>query len=396
MAERIIGNLKEILDIGGGVGFFAERVSGNPEIGLGGEYAGWGDYVTNERLPAYIGNFLGRKLEESEILELSSKGFDSRFLTLGLDEGKQKEVEIAVGERLIRGALEANNWQPEDIDAVFIGTTIPAHTHFTVEIAQRAGIPDRTPKVSVHTACDSSMRALYLALNNESLKGKKVLLGGVENLSHGLIGTKDTQALQLFGNGGAVIGLVPGESLTSIVSTSTTIYDEEGALQVAMAYPPPEGETPGMKVYESKNHLVVAGKLPKPEDGSSILMKDNRGMLKLFAFNTAQIAAGTLLEYQNLRELTGTPDDWFDGVVMHHANFKIAESQSRKLDKEYGLKFDLTNHFVVREFGNVSAASPMISWLKQADRMTPGTKWFFLGYGAGGYYDSIVAEVPKR
>lgn len=378
------------------MGYFAERVPGKPEIGLGGEYAGWGVMLSNDQLPAYLENFLGRKLAASETLELSSKGFDSRFLTLHFSLEGQKEVEIAVGERLVAGALQANNWNPEEVDALFIGTSIPTHPHYTVEIAQRVGIPEKTPKVSVHTACDSSMRALNLALSTRNLQGKKVLIGGIENLSRGLIGTKDTQALQLFGNAGAVIGIVPGESLVPVVSRSATIYDEEGALQVAMAYDVPKGDLPAMDYFPDENHIVIAGKLPEPEDGSSIKMKDNRGMLKLFGYNTADIVAQTLNQFKSRTGASGNPDGWFDGVVMHHANYKIAESQSRRLERAHGLKLDLTKHFVVREFGNVSAASPMISWLKQVDKMKEGTRWLFVGYGAGGYYDTLVAEVPQR
>lgn len=396
MVDRLNPQPKEVLEIGNGVSYFAERVPGNSETGMGGEYAGWGLAVANEQLPSYVEEFLGRKLEENETLELTSKGFDSRFLTLHLSEDAQKEIEIAVGERLVRGALEANKWEPDEIGALFIGTSIPTHKNYTADIAQRTGIPDTTPKISVHTACDSSMRALNTALKSRNLQGRKVLIGGIENLSHGLIGTKDTQALQLFGNGGAVIGIVPGESLTPIVSRSETIYDAEGALQVAMAYDVPEGDSPAVDFFPEENHIIIAGRLPEPEDGSSIKMKDNRGMLKLFGYNTADIVAQTLNQFRSRTGITGNPDEWFDGVIMHHANYKIAESQSRRLERVYGLELDLTKHFIVREFGNVSAASPMISWLKQADRMKEGTRWLFVGYGAGGYYDTIIAEVPKK
>jgi 3-oxoacyl-[acyl-carrier-protein] synthase III len=401
MSDRLKSTPNEILPIGDGVPYYPERVVGDKERGLGGIYAGWGQRVTNEELPDYVGKFLGRSLEPSETLELDSKGFTSRHLTLHLSHKEAAEAELMVAERTIKGAIEANGWDPSQLDALVIGMTSPLFSDFTVEMAKRVGIPESAPKVSVDTACDSSMRGLSWVMQNENLKGKKVLLGAVENLSRGLTGggtvepTKDTQALQLFANGVGFIGIVPEVSLHPIVvrQGDENMYDRQGALQVAVNYSLPGSSQIEERQYPG-NHTVIAGRMPKPVDGTSVKMADNRGMLTLFGHNTADIINRVLVETRDKLRLSGNPDEWFQWVVMHNANFKISRSQSARLEREYKLPLDLTKYFIVGDFGNVSAASPMISWLRQANKMTQGTRGLFVGYGAGGYYDVISAQVP--
>ena len=401
MSDRLKPTPDEILPIGEGIPYYPERVVGDKERGLGGVYAGWGQRVTNEELPGYVGDFLGRNLEPSEILELDSKGFTSRHLTLHLPHEEAAQAELMVGERAIKGTIEANGWYPDEIDALVIGITSPLSSDFTVEMARRAGIPESALKISVHTACDSSMRGLSWVEQNEKLKGKKVLLGAVENLSRGLAGggivepTKDTQALQLFGNGVGFIGIVPEVSLRPIVirQGGEDMYDKEGALQVAVNYSLLGSSQIEERQYPG-NHTVIAGRMPKPVDGTSVKMADNRGMLTLFGHNTADLTYEVLVETRDKLGLSGDPNEWFQWVVMHNANFKISRSQSARLERVYKLPLDLTPYFVLSDFGNVSAASPMISWLRQSNKMTQGTRGLFVGYGAGGYYDVISAQVP--
>ena len=104
--------------------------------------------------------------------------------------------------------------------------------------------------MSIHKACDGSVAGLNLALNPnlpynkqlsqnlaESLKGKKVLVGGIEGLSRFLKTSRDKNALQFFGNGAGIIGLIPGQTMKFLVGQTREVFDEEGVLAVRMFYP---------------------------------------------------------------------------------------------------------------------------------------------------------------
>jgi len=349
MIDRLQQAPPEILPVGEGVPFYSEKVPGDVERGLGGMYGGWGRRVPNENLPSYVADFLGRSLDPNEILELESKGFKSRYSTLHLRSDDQKLeqalAETLVGMKSVEGAIWENGWDSSEIDAVVIGMSSPLDPDFTVDLANLSGISPYAKKVTVHTACDSSMRGLNWVLDPKNgLYGKKVILGGLENLSRSLTGgdgtrpTKDTQALQLFANAVGFIGIVPGVSIQPIAVRSETKYDEKAALQVAVNYPmPTQGENVAEKYDSSKNHLTISGRIPKPGDGTGVVMANNKEMLKLFGINTAEIVKQILIEMQENLGLQGDPNAWFQWVVMHHANLKIIEFQSKKLGNDIWL-----------------------------------------------------------
>ena len=78
---------------------------------------------------------------------------------------------------------------------MLIGVTMPGLRILWIASHRQAGIPDSALKVSIHKACDGSVAGLNLALNPElpsisgrstwprELRGKKVLVGGIEGLS---------------------------------------------------------------------------------------------------------------------------------------------------------------------------------------------------------------------
>ena len=68
---------KEMLPIGGGIPFGMERVS-NSSVGIGGVYGTWGNSYSNETLPQFLEERLGRPLQATEKLNLSELGFLNR------------------------------------------------------------------------------------------------------------------------------------------------------------------------------------------------------------------------------------------------------------------------------------------------------------------------------
>jgi 3-oxoacyl-[acyl-carrier-protein] synthase III len=77
-------------------------------------------------------------------------------------------------------------------------------------------------------------------------------------------------------------------------------------------------------------------------------------------------------------------------AVVHHANLKINQLKQKHLQRE-GINIPMP--WVLSEFGNVSAASNMIAFLRQVSSMQPGDHILFDGFGAGTYYDALAVEL---
>jgi 3-oxoacyl-[acyl-carrier-protein] synthase III len=396
----------EEIPIGPGVPIGIERVS-NPELGIGGAYGTWGTSYNNEKLQSMVGKLLGEPLAATEKLNLSELGFDSRHHLLELSDEEMVDLEVKVGGRFLREAAAANGWETSEVQAVLLGTTGPVTSDYTERAAKEAGIPEDALKVSIHKACDGSVAGLNLALNpdlpvNKSLKqnlaeklfGKKILVGGIEGLSRFMRFSHDKNAFQLFGNGAGVIGLIPGQSMKFIVGETYEVFDEEGVLQVRMLYP-----YSGKKVMEQSlievtqsgdNSIRVAGKMHEPESGTGVVMAGPMGMVKLFVRTGVKVVQDVYRAYQKRVTELGVPGKAIVVAIVHHANYKINQLIEKNLQRE-GIRIPMP--WLLREFGNVSAASNMIAFLRQLSQLKPGDNVLFNGYGAGTYYDVLAVQV---
>ena len=245
----------------------------NSKVGIGGAYGTWGESCDNRALPGLINNQLGETLPDSDLMELDQLGFVNRHRTPALSADDDIELELEVGARLLRQAAAANGWEPSEVEAILIGVSLPVVPDYIERVSRRAGIPESALKVSVHKACDGSVGSPHLALNPglaapgqvniaERLLGKKVLLGGIEGLTRGLRTSRDKHALQLFGNGAGVIGVVPGKTIKFLTGKSYEVFDEEGVLGVHMYYPHSRLREPGrslIEVSQEGQSIRVAG-----------------------------------------------------------------------------------------------------------------------------------------
>jgi len=395
----------ENIPIGPGIPIGIERVS-NPELGIGGAYGTWGKSYNNETLQIMVGKLLGEPLAAAEKLNLSELGFDSRHHLLELSGEEMVDVEVKVGGRFLREAAYANGWEPSEVQAVLLGTTGPVISDYTERVAKEAGIPEDAIKVSIHKACDGSVAGLNLALNPdllvnkrlkqnlaEKLLGKKILVGGIEGLSRFMRFSHDKNAFQLFGNGAGVIGLIPGQSMKFIAGETYEVFDEEGVLQVRMLYPysgQKVMEQSLIEVTQSDNSIRVAGKMHEPESGSGVVMAGPMGMVKLFVRNGVQVIQDVYRAYQKRVTELGVPGKAIAVAIVHHANYKINQLIEKNLQRE-GIRIPMP--WLLREFGNVSAASNMIAFLRQLSFLKPGDNVLFNGFGAGTYYDVLAVQV---
>lgn len=398
---------KEILPIGGGIPFGMERVS-NSSVGIGGVYGTWGTSYDNDTLPQFLEQRLGRPLPTDERLNLSELGFLNRqHVPLNLTGEEHTQLEVEVGRRFLAEAIKACNWDPSEVDAVLIGMSAPLTEDYLNRITKAAGIPENALKVAIHKACDGSTSSLHLALNPElpenlqldrniaeSLYGKKVLVGGIEGLSRFVSSSHDANALQLFGNAAGVIGVIPGQTMKFLAGKSREVFDDDGVLQVAMYYPHSRQKHAGglnVDVTEPmENNIRVAGLMHEPHDGSSITMAGPMGMVKLFVRTGVQVVRDVYAAYQTKLNDLGMAGKSLAVAIVHHANYKINKLKEKHLQSE-GIVLPMP--WLLSEFGNVSAASNMIAFLRELPNMNPLDHILIDGFGAGTYYDVLAVEL---
>jgi 3-oxoacyl-[acyl-carrier-protein] synthase III len=398
---------KEMLPIGGGIPFGMERVS-NSSVGIGGVYGTWGNSYSNETLPQFLEERLGRPLQATEKLNLSELGFLNRqHVPLNLTPDEHTQLEVAVGSRFLTEAIKACKWQPSEVEAVLIGMSAPLTEDYLDQISKAAGIPDSALKVAIHKACDGSTSSLHLALNPElpenlqldkniaeSLYGKKVLVGGIEGLSRFVGSSHDANALQLFGNAAGIIGVIPGQTMKFLAGKSREVFDDGGVLQVAMYYPhSPQKHNGELNVDVTQpleNNIRVAGLMHEPHDGSSIAMAGPMGMVKLFVRTGVQVVRDVYAAYQSKLSDLGMAGKSLAVAIVHHANYKINKLKEKHLQSE-GIFLPMP--WLLTEFGNVSAASNMIAFLRELPNMNPLDHILIDGFGAGTYYDVLAVEL---
>jgi 3-oxoacyl-[acyl-carrier-protein] synthase III len=398
---------KGMIDVAGGIPFGIERVT-NSSVGIGGVYGTWGHSYDNETLSDFLEERLGHPLLPNEKLNLSELGFRNRHhVPLTLTQEEHTKLEVEIGTRFLTEAIKACNWQPSEVEAVLIGMSAPLSEDYLNRITQAADIPDSALKVSIHKACDGSTSSLHLALNPdlpensqldqniaESLYGKKVLVGGIEGLSRFIVSSHDANALQLFGNAAGVVGVIPGKTMKFLAGKSREVFDDEGVLQVAMYYPHSAHKTDGsynVDVTEPlENNIRVAGLMHEPEDGSSISMAGPMGMVKLFVRTGVQVVRDVYAAYQSRLDELGMAGKSLAVAIVHHANYKINKLKEKHLQN---VGIILPMPWLLSEFGNVSAASNMIAFLRELPNLKPLDHILIDGFGAGTYYDALAVEL---
>jgi 3-oxoacyl-[acyl-carrier-protein] synthase III len=127
----------------------------------------------------------------------------------------------------------------------------------------------------------------------------------------------------------------------------------------------------------------------EPKDGAPVDMAGPMGMVKLFVRTGVQVVRDVFSRYQTLMDEMGMTKE-ITVTIVHHANLKINSLKAKRL-KDIGI--DIKMPWMLSEFGNVSAASNMIAFLRQLPRIQPGDHVLFDGFGAGTYYDTFAVAV---
>jgi 3-oxoacyl-[acyl-carrier-protein] synthase III len=180
-----------------------------------------------------------------------------------------------------------------------------------------------------------------------------------------------------------------------LVGTTREAYDEEGALQVRMAYPHSRQRIAGQSLIEvaetGENSIRIAGLMHEPDDPTApVVMAGPMGMVKLFVRNGVEAVRTAYQSYRALMAQLDLGDKDIAVAIVHHANYKINQLKEKQLRKE-GICIPMP--WLLSEFGNVSAASNMIAFLRELTSLKPGDHVLFDGFGAGSYYDVLAVEL---
>jgi len=103
-----------------------------------------------------------------------------------------------------------------------------------------------------------------------------------------------------------------------------------------------------------------------------------------------QVVTDVYQAYQDLMQKMNMPDKSIAVAIVHHANYKINKLKAKHLQK-LGISFPMP--WLISDFGNVSAASNMIAFLRQLPNLKPGDHVLFDGFGAGTYYDVLAISL---
>jgi 3-oxoacyl-[acyl-carrier-protein] synthase III len=149
-----------------------------------------------------------------------------------------------------------------------------------------------------------------------------------------------------------------------------------------------------VEVTQINPHSIrFAGLMHEPYNGLPVIMAGSMGMVKLFVRNGVKIVRKVYDSYREKMGQLGTLGKSIEVGIVHHANLKINSLKQKTLNKE-GIFVPMP--WVIREFGNVSAASNMIAFLRELPRMKPGDHIMFDGFGAGTYYDVFVVSLGSQ
>ena len=116
------------------------------------------------------------------------------------------------------------------------------------------------------------------------------------------------------------------------------------------------------------------------------------GMVKLFVRNGVQVVQDVYQAYQQKMAELGMPGKEIVVAIVHHANLKINQLKEKTLQRE-GIRIPMP--WLLNDFGNVSAASNMIAFLRKLSSLNPGDNILFDGFGAGTYYDVLAVELAR-
>lgn len=354
---------------------------------IAGVVAHWGDHIENDDLRRRIEiAHPGKSLPKDT-------GFTSIYHqrdNISRSEAIVDELEVASIVAL--QTLAANNWEPESISGLFVGSGVPVadderYTDYAAVIARRIGLPSDIYLHSTYAACNSGARELFNALEHPGMQGKRVLTLGIEGVT-ALTPDFDPEksdhlSMQVFSNGAAGIGFVPGKEISLIYHRHEISPDERGALSAHMTYKKllsPEGT-----IWQENGNISLMS-MPVPE-GEKLLHMKGVQTTSLFVRRGQEFISNLYHGYSQRH--SDRPPEY---AVAHHASKGVNSILQKRLASE-GLTVEFP--WVVPD-GNSSAATTLIAHNRLLERAEDETQIMVVSYGAGASFDGGIITYHGR
>lgn len=354
-----------------------------PELRMAGAAAHWGQRYGGEEIEAIITRVYGEEMEFGET------GFSEIYRVPESHSPEQVfEDEMEMVKRLVGSVLELNQWEPEQVDALFFGGSPLILPDYGYAIAQATGLIHLDPEINIfnyYLACNAGGRALKDALINPNLQGKNVLVIAVEGLTKQAQGFDkekgDHLSMRYFSDGAAAIGLVPGTSLTHVLGEFWAVEDKDAlaAIPAWQSLLDLDGEL--IQVVDN----ITMIKLPIPPDNKQIWMKGG-GTTRLFLRNVPPVVEKTYRRYKEQY-----PEKEIKMILAHHPSSGVNRLIKGKLQKK---DIEIPMPWVVND-GNSSGSTTLIAFVRLMEQFNPGDHIMVTSFGAGISVDVFVVKVGE-
>jgi 3-oxoacyl-[acyl-carrier-protein] synthase III len=263
-------------------------------------------------------------------------------------------------------ALKVANLAPTDLDLIICSTSTPEHIFpATACLIQDKLGATKAGAFDLSAACSGFIYALNMgaqAIRSGSVKN--VLVIGTETLSR-FVDWSDRNTCILFGDGAGAFVLQASEKPGGVMGA---VMHSDGSGGDLLSLPA------GGSAYPASEITLHTGMHFIHMDGKEVF----RFATRVMAQATIEAAAASGWQVSDL-----------DLVVPHQANQRIIDAAAR------GLKLPMDKFMVnVDRFGNTSTASIPIATVEavQTQRIKPGDKVVFVGFGAGLTWGALAAQ----
>lgn len=268
-------------------------------------------------------------------------------------------------------ALEAAGMEPDELDAIVLGTLSPDHFFpgTGVFLQRELGVPG-IPALDVRAQCTGFLYGLSVAdAWIRSGQYRNVLLVGVELQSTGLnLSTEGRDMAVLFGDGaGAAVLTATDDEARGVLSTH--IHSDGRHAEILWA-----------EFASSKRHPRISSE--DLEEGRHYPKMQGRDVFKHAVTRMPEAVHEAL-------EANGLSTDDLDLLIPHQANLRISEMVRRRLDLP---EEKVVNN--IQRYGNTTAATIPIALAEAVDegRLAEGDLLGLVAFGSGFTWGSALVR----
>ncbi len=234
--------------------------------------AGWGTIVDN---PTLIRHYVAHGWDaEAAQLAIETTGFTHGYYfppdnDIFSDETQAWHVSYVV--QFVQLLCQARGW--DGVDVLAVGSCSSRNTiHVEAqEQLYKLGVAVKSARL-YGQACNAALSAMDDLLRDDSLRGARAVVIGLETLSGGRIEHENPTTIRIFANGGGGLAFVVGQEVDFVTGRSVVEYDTRGVVAGAnVCELPPPSQRIRPPTWHEKQGPQTQDKLFGTPDGSLFL-----------------------------------------------------------------------------------------------------------------------------